>query len=146
MASNIPFVRGLNVMLKLYQSGAAVYFPCKVWDVEENSTEVSDDVNGEDRSRLDKVLNYYSISLDSFQFDETQMNMILAAQAADDAQGLPLAQTCAIMINHRDGTRAAYVLSQCKFGPFKNSAQSRQDAYMMNLKIRFRYLKQVPSI
>lgn len=146
MASNIPFIRGQNAVLKIYQDGKPVYVPGKVWDIEENATEAADDVNGEKRARLDKVTNYYSISFDMYQTDQTALDMILAAQAADDAAGLPLKQTAAIMLENRDGTKAAYLLSPAKFGPFKKSQSGRSDNVMINLKIRFQYIKKIPTI
>lgn len=146
MAANIPFVRGQNVVFKFYQDNKPVYIPAKVWDVEENATEVADDVGGEDRSRLDKVTNFYSMSIDIFQADQAVVQAYLDSQATDDAAQLPKKQTGALQIKHRDGTRAAYLLQEMKAGPMKLSMSSRTDAYMLNLKVRFRYFKNVPSI
>lgn len=146
MAANIPFFRGQNVVFKLYQDNKPVYIAAKVWDVEENATEVADGVNGEDRDRLDKVVNFYSVSIDIFQTDQSVVQAYLDAVAADDAAQLPKKQTGAIQIKHRDGSRAAYLLQEMKVGPMKLSNQSRQEAVMLNLKIRFRYLKPVKSI
>jgi hypothetical protein len=146
MAANIPFFRGQNCVLKAYQNGKPVTLLAKVWDVDENATEIAEGVNGEHRDRLDKVTNYYSTSVDMYQTDQEVMQAIMDAQDVDDANGLPLKQTCAIQINHRDGTKAAYILQECKFGPFKESQGGRADAVMLNLKIRFRYFKPVPTI
>lgn len=146
MASNIPFFRGQNVTLKFYQDNKPVYLAAKNWDVEENATENNDGVNGEDRDRLDKVTNYYTASVDIFQSDQAVMDAYMAAQATDDAAGIPNKQTAAIQIRHRDGTRAAYVLQEVKAGPMKQSMTGRAEAVMMNLKLRFRYYKAVPSI
>lgn len=146
MATNIPFFRGQNVVFKFYQQNKPVYLACKNWDVDENATEVSDGVNGENRDRLDKVTNSYTATLDVFQTDQEVMQAYIAAQDADDTNQLPLKQTCAIQITHRDGTRAAYILQECKVGPLKESMSGRADAVMLNVKVRFRYFKQVPSI
>lgn len=146
MASNVPFFRGKDVVLKLYQDGKPVYIAAKNWDVEENATEVAEGVNGEDRDRLDKVTNYYSASVDIYQADQTFMDAYIAAQAKDDASVLPLKQSAAIMIKHRDGTRAAYLLQEAKFGPTKTTQSGRADAVMLNVKVRFRYYRKVPTI
>lgn len=146
MPSNIPFFRGRNVKLKMYQDGKPVYLAAKNWDVEENATEIAEGVNGEERDRLDKVTNYFSCSVDIYQADQELMNSIIAAQDQDDLETLPLDQRCAVLINQRDGTSAAYGLMECKFGPFKMTQSGRGDAVMLNLKIRARYYKKVPSI
>lgn len=146
MSDAVPFFRGQNVVLKARQDNKNVTLLAKVWDVEENATEVNEGVNGEHRDRLDKVTNFYSISLDVYQTDQEVMQAILDAQDVDDANGLPLKQTCAIQINHRDGTKAAYILQEAKFGAFKMSQSGRADAVMLNWKLRFRFIKKVPAI
>lgn len=146
MSASIPFFRGQNVVLKLYQDGKPIYLAGKSWDVEENVTEVADGVNGEHRDRLDKVTNYYTASVDVFQTDQAIVEAYMEAQDNDDANGLPLKQSGAIQINHRDGTRAAYMLQEMIVGPMKMTNSSRQEAVMLNLKLRFRFFKKVPAI
>lgn len=144
--SNVPFFRGQNVKLKAYQNGKPVVVLCKNWDVEEVASENADGVNGEYRDRLDKVTNYFKCSMDVFQNSQEVMNALIAAQDADDAAGFPLPQTCAIEIQQRDGTRAAYLLSECKFGPWKTNMSSRDDAVMLNVAVRFRFWKPIQAI
>jgi hypothetical protein len=146
VATNIPFFRGQNCVLRLYQDNKPIYIATKNFDVEENVTEVADGVNGEHRDRLDKVTNYYTANVDIFQTDQEVVERYMEQQDNDDANGLPLKQTGAIMINHRDGTRASYLLQEMIIGPMKLTNSSRQEAVMLNLKLRFRYLKKVPSI
>jgi hypothetical protein len=146
MASNIPFFRGQNVVLKFFQDNKPIYIAAKNWDVEENATEIADGVNGEHRDRLDRVANYYTASVDIFQTDQEVVAAYLANQDNDDANGLPLKQSGAIQINHRDGTRAAYILQEMVMGPMKISNSSRQEAVMLNLKVRFRFFKPSPAI
>lgn len=145
-SSSIPFVRGQNVILRLYQQNKPIYVACKTHDIEENATEVVDDVGGENRSRLDKVTNYFTLSLDVFQADQEVIKSYMTAQDADDAAILPLIQNAALLIKNRDGTRAAFVLQEAKIGPMKLSMGGRDDAFMLNLKIRFRFFTPVPSI
>src|SRR5687767_11322537 len=114
MATNIPFFRGQNVTLRVFQNNKPVYVAAKTWDVEENAAEIADGVNGEDRDRLDKVTNYYSLTVDIFQTDQEVVQAYLDALARDDSAQLPMKQTLGISIKHRDGTRAAYVLQEAK--------------------------------
>lgn len=146
MSSAIPFFRGQNVILKFYQGNQPIYIAAKNWDVEENATENADGVNGEHRDRLDKVTNYFTANVDIFQTDQAVVAAYLASVEADDNNLLPLNQLGAVQINHRDGTRASYLLQEMKAGPMKLSNSSRQEAVMLNLKLRFRFFKPVPSI
>lgn len=146
MASNAPFFRGQNVVLKFYQDNKPVYLQATNWDVEENATEVADGINGEKRDRLDKVTNFYSATVDVNQNDQEVLEAILKAQDEDDAANLPLKQVAGIQIEHRDGTRAAYILTGVKAGPFKMTMSGRSEAVKLNLKMRFQNFKKVPSI
>lgn len=146
MSASIPFFRGKDCVFKLYMNNKPVYLAAKNWDVDENCTENNDGVNGEDRDRLDKVTNYFSSTIDVFQTDQAVLQAYIDAQDADDASLLPLKQMGAIQIRHRDGTRASYLLQEMKVGPLKMSLSSRQEAVMLNMKVRFRYMKPVPSI
>src|SRR4051812_1927409 len=101
MAANIPFTRGGNAVLKLYQDNKPVSFACKVWDIEENATEIADGVGGEDRDRLDKVTNYFTLSIDVYHADTKAIQAYMDAQTVDDAGVLPKNQTGALQLKHR---------------------------------------------
>jgi len=146
MSANIPFFRGQNAVLKLYQENKPIYIACKTWDVDENATDIADGVNGENRDRLDKVTNYFTVTVHIFQTDQSVVEKYMEAQEEDDNANLPKVQTGAIQIHHRDGTRACYLLSEMKVGPMKITMSSRQEAVMLQLKLRFRYFKSIPSI
>lgn len=144
--ANVPFFRGENVTLKIYQSNSRVVFPGKSFSVEQNATEVADGVNGENRDRLDIVTNSFSGSVDIYQADQTVMNALLAAQTAHDAQGLPLPQHGAVEIRQRDGIVAVYLMTEMVLGPWTNNASGRSDAVMLTLKFRFREWKPMQSV
>lgn len=150
MASNDPFFRGEDVVLRFYQQDGStlkpVYIAAKNWDVEENAAEIADGVGGERRDRLDKVTNYYSGSVDIFQADQEVMRAYLKAQAADDAHQFPLKQSFAVMIKQVGGVNACYLCKEAKVGPFKKSMSSRQDVVMLNLKFRFRFYEEAKAI
>lgn len=138
MASNNDyFYRGQNVKLKFYQQGSPIYMPAKSWSVEENCTEIAEGVNGEIRDRLDKVINFYSASVELYSLDQAVMNSIIAAQDQDDSEAAALKQTAAIQIHHRDGTKAAYLMKGVKAGPWSQAMSGRPDPVMLTLKMRF---------
>ena len=55
----------------------------------------------------------------------------------------PLKQTASILIEHRNGTKAAYMLTGCVFGPWNTGGNGRSDAVMLGLKMRFTKFKKV---
>lgn len=146
MAKNaIPFFRGQDVVLKVYQNNAPIYLAAKNWTVEENATEINEGVNGEPRDRLDKVTNYYSGSVDVYQTDQEVMQACIDNQVPDDNSSLPLPQAGAVQIRHRDGTRAAYKMTGMKLGPWSENQSGRDQAVMLTLKFRFQYWSAVQS-
>ncbi len=144
--SNIPFTRGQNVTLRLFQNGSPVYITTKNFKVEENATEAADPVNGEIRSRLAKVTDYYSFSCEIYENDKVFMDAYIAAQEAEDAQGLSLPQAASVQKKMRDGTRVAYAMQEACFGPWDYAPGEKSSASMHSLKGRFRFWKQLPSI
>lgn len=149
MASNDPFIRGEDVVLKFYQQkGAAmknVLILAKNWNVDENATEIAEGVQGENRDRLDKVTNYYEGSFDIYQNDKEFIEAYIEAQEALDSNQIPLKQSFAVLTKTPKGN-FAYVCQEAVVGPCKESMTSRQDAVMYNVKFRFRYYRRVPSI
>ncbi len=143
MSENDAFYRGQNVTFKIYQQFRPIYIAGKNWEVNQNSTEIADDVNGEKRSRLDIITNFYDASVDIFQSDQEVMDALIAAQQTADDAGLPLKQTASLLIEHRNGTKAAYMMLGCCFGPWKTNGSNRTDAVMLNLKMRFTKWKKV---
>lgn len=143
--TTFPFTRGQNVTLRCYQGNSPIYLATKNFKVEENATETADPVNGELRDRLDKVANHYSFSGEVYVADAILMDTIIAAQDADDAQGLPLNQGAAVFIKHRNGTQSAYAMAEAKFGPFDFNPGERSAATMITFKGRFRFWTKLPS-
>ncbi len=149
MASNDPFIRGENVVLKFYQQkGLAmkpVYLAAKNWKVTENATEVAEGVNGENRDRLDKVTNFYDVSFDVFQPDMEFLDAYMEAQDAMDNNEFPLKQTFGVIIKTPRGNHA-YICQEAMVGPWDTGMSGRADPYMATCKARFRYYKKAPSL
>ena len=146
MASNASFLRGQNCSVRIYQGGRNVTVLSKSFNVDENVTESNDDVNGEYRSRLDRTTNYYSMALELFLNDQEQIQMVLDYQANEDAAGFSLPQSCAIQMANRDGSRAAFLCKEARFGPWKMGISGRDDAITFSLGVRFRFFVPLPTI
>jgi len=144
--ANVNFFRGEDVTLKIYQDGAPVYIAAKNWTVDQQATEIQEGVNGEQRDRLDLVTNYYSGSVDIYQADQVLMRAMMDAQQTDDAAATPLEQRASVRIRQRDGTRAAYKLSNCRFGPWTMAQSGRADPVMLTMKFRFTNYDEVQAI
>lgn len=145
MSDNAKFFRGENTLLKIYQQAKPIYVAGKSWKCTQDATQCVDPVNGEKRDRLDLVTNYYDASLECYQSDQEILTALMASQETADNAGLPLKQTAAILIEHKDGTKAAYMLTECVFGPWDTGSSDRTSAVMISLKIRFRFFKKAQA-
>lgn len=134
---NIPFTRGKNVTMKLFNDNNPVIVFGKNWTIEQNATEVADDVNGEIRVRLDLITNFFSGTVDIYESDESVMSEIIKQQANDDAYAAPLSQSASIRIRHNDGSKAAYRCKGMVWGPWTSATPGRTEAKMLTLKFRF---------
>lgn len=139
------FFRGENVTLKLYLRGKPVLLLSKNWNVNQNATEISEGVGGENRDRLDIVTNSFGGSVDVYQSDQEVMDALIDDQTVRDASGLPLSWNGAVQIRHRNGTKANYLLQEVCVGPWGETMSGRPDAVMLNLKFRFTKWKKVQS-
>jgi hypothetical protein len=145
--NNLPFFRGEHVTLKFYLNGASVLLNCTNWTVETNHTEIAEGINGENRDRLDIVLNYYQATFDVNQNDQTVMNALIADQDNEDAGALPLPKSAAILIRQRDGQKAAYVMTgDLMLGPWSKNMSGRPDPVKLNCKMRFTKFSAAPTI
>lgn len=136
-----PFIRGRNGKLLLNIDGSNVTVRVKRFAVEENVTEVVDDVCGEDRSRPDIVTNFFELGFEAFQDDMTLANKWLAMLVPQDAQTAPLVVTVGLTYNMRNGTKQSYMGTQCTRRALKIDAASRSEAVMFPSGFRARYFK-----
>lgn len=146
MALNNSFIRGRDVKAKIRQNGTPIIAAFKSISIEELADEVADDVNGEERSRFDLVINGYRIVLDGYTPDFALLDSFLADTANADAANAPLVKLVQFTFRLRNGGTVAYRASgnSSARSPFKVDAGDRKGAIMQNVGYRFQYFAPVP--
>jgi len=142
MAENI---RGKDVTIRLAFNNAPLIVKAKTIEVNENADEITDDVNGEDRSELDIVTNYFEINLENYTPNMDVINASLAEIANQDAQNPQTRKIVVIRFTLRGGGPVAYNAKQVTRSPFNLKAGGRKEAVMTTLKLRARYFDRIQA-
>jgi hypothetical protein len=146
MAQGAPdFVSGKHVRFKFYLNGAPVIVFMKDTDIEEDAEEIADDVNGEDRSRLQKLTNFYRCQGQVFTPDKKLLEAWITNQANEDANEPQLDAAAGIRVEFLDGSAAAFVMKKVTVGPLKLRIGGRKERVMQNLALRFQYFDETQA-
>lgn len=140
---NKPFVRGKDATLRLFFDGKPYLFDVQNWRLGRNATVINDDVCGEDRSRLDSVTNFYSLTVRVLYSTAEQLKMLLKDQENDDAGAVPLDKQVAGVLREKGGGRAAFRLTNVVLDDWDIGAEGRADAVSINLPLRCQYVDEV---
>ncbi|MGL1297109.1 hypothetical protein ACSTKD_00015, partial [Vibrio parahaemolyticus] len=69
---------GKDVRLRLFVQSREVQINAKTWNCKANTTKYVDDVNGEDRSRPGRIINFWEFAFSGYQRDVDAFNAFLA--------------------------------------------------------------------
>src|SRR5438132_13916469 len=106
------FFRGKDARLRFFLDKREMQLNAKTWSAKANTTKYADDVNGEDRSRPGRIINFWEFQFSGYQRDVVAFNGFLFDIANDDAQVEPLIKSVGILIKMIDGTKAAYLATE----------------------------------
>lgn len=140
-----PFAIGQNAILQLFYKGNKYGDEMDVvsWDATENVTEVNDGVCGEDRDRLDTILNFIVVSLTMKVVLFDKIDAMIQHRADQDAQA-PGDIALGMSLSPRaKGKGATYGFSECTLGAMKLSAGGRADRLQLTKTVRARYWNKI---
>lgn len=141
------FISGKSVKARVQLNGSPWEIKVKSTRVKEDAVMVADNVNGENRSRLQKICNFYEVSLDCY--DDGQSSQILqnwlANQANEDANAPQLPLAGGLRFSYLDGTAGGFVFQGCTLGPLDYNASGRTERNQASVTFRAQYFQQVPA-
>lgn len=103
---------------------------------------IADDVDGEDRSRLDKVINFYNLSLKCFNATGDKMIMLLDYDVTVDTNNQPQVDF-GLQLKEIGGSKRQFGLEECVIDDWKWAGGGRKDRSMLTIPIRGRYYKKL---
>ena len=142
----IPHATGKDYKFSFFINGSPVKeFDIRSFSVTRNVTDVTDDVLGEDRSRLDAITNFFSIDASTFTTTAAQMQALLDEQANDDANGTPTQKSFAIVLTPRGGSgpKTGFIAKEVSLGGWKHDVNGRTERSMTSYPLRARYFETV---
>src|SRR5258708_17864199 len=123
--SSIDFFAGKDVVLRVFLNGTEVSLNAKTFNVKANVVKSNDGVNGEDRDRLTRYINFFDISANCYQNDAKLLQAMLDDIRNDDSQVSKLAKAAGIRIRVLDGSKAAFVAKELIFDDFDFQSTGR---------------------
>lgn len=144
--ANKPAIRGKDSTLKLFIGDKTIPIDVRRWRAAENATEIEDNVCGEDRARLDKVVNFYTVTLELLTSDATLIRELLKDQQNDDAGAIPQEKAVAGLLREKGGKKFAWRMSGVVLGAWDIGADDRASAVNQNVPLRCQYFEEVPVV
>lgn len=144
--ATIPHATGKDFKFSFFINGTPVAeFDIKSFSVTRNVTDVTDDVLGEDRSRLDAITNFFTIDAATFVTTARQIQALLDEQVNDDANGTPTQKSFACVLTPRGGAgpKTGFIAKEVSLGGWKLDASGRTERSMLNYPLRARYFDAV---
>ena len=139
------FFRGKDVRLRLFVATKEVQLNAKTWSCKANTTKYADDVNGEDRSRPGRVINFWEFQFSGYQRDVNAFNTFLDDIANDDLDVQPYIKSVGVLVKMIDGTKAAYLATEVTLDDPEMNQGGRAEAVMLSGGFRARYFKPVKA-
>lgn len=134
-----PFASGKNHKLVFILNDDKVTLFPRTWNVKENATISADPVNGEDRDRLQKVVNFYEMSVNAYVDTFKPLDALIANSKHLDLLTGAQPAGIAMMIYPNDGTKALYQGRELSIDDWEYNPGERATRAMMTIPIRFRY-------
>jgi len=149
MPNQMPtdFISGKHAQCKVYFNGQPWNIKTETLRWREVAEEIVDDVNGEDRGRLQKLTSHFDI--EAVCYDDGTSSQILqnwlANQANEDANLPQLPLSNGIRWNYLDGTAGGIIMTQCCLGPMEQNIGGRKVRVKNTVKWRARYVQKVAT-
>lgn len=145
MANQTPFFSGKDAVLRFFIDGDEVILNAKTWKVTAQGQKAADGVNGEDRARLQFLIDFFELTAECFMNDGKQIDAIQKYIANNDGQLTPFDGAAAIMIRPLDGTKKNFQAKELCWDGFDINNGGRTDRVMFSLQARFRYFEPIPG-
>lgn len=140
------FISGKNAQFIFFQDSNRVVLDVRTWDVGPNGEAVADGVNGEDRDRLQFIINFFEINCECFLQGVEPIRAMLANQAENDLNVEPLEKGIGLIIQPNDGTQAAFEAGEVTTDAWKWNSPGRVDRGTLNIPLRSRTFEEVPTL
>lgn len=141
-----PFFSGKDAVMRLFINGAEVILNLDTWDAGPNVTKAADGVNGEDRDRLQTIMNYFELTSKGWMDKAAQIPAVMNYISNNDAQVQPLDAAVALSFKILDGSKLAFVAKEVTIDDWKITQGGRTTRVNFSLNMRARYFDPIPTL
>jgi hypothetical protein len=140
------FVSGRHMKARVYFNGNVWAIKTKSMRVTELATEVTDQVNGEDRARFQKIIDGYEAEAECYDDGSSSiLTNFIINQANEDANLPQLPLAGGLRFNYLDGSAFACVFKNCTLAPLNVNIAGRSERTMHRVRFRAQYFSQTPA-
>jgi len=144
---SVPFLSGKNVKNVFIRDNEKVVLNDSSFEVKPNGVEIADGVNGENRDRLDYIINFYDINVTSFTAKLELVEAFIAEQKDRDTNTIPKDKAVGMVVQCNDGTTKSLVMwGDVTIGNWGLGIRGRTDRVQVTMPIRCQYLDFAPTI
>ncbi len=142
----VPFWSGKNAKVYFFIDGKKVPLDIRSWSVKANVTKAADGVGGEDRDRLQTIINYYEFSLTCWQVDVRDLALLLASIDNDDGMVQPLDKHVTFLIKPNRGTAAGFIATgDVTFDDYEWASPGRTERQTLTIPGRAQYFMPIAA-
>jgi hypothetical protein len=142
----VDFWSGKDSRVVLMQDDEQVVLDVLNWSCKPNGVKAADGVCGEDRDRLQFIVNFYELTLSCKQTKTQAIAAFLDAQANLDTGVADLQRGVYMLINPLDGTQGAFQATQVTLDDWDFRAGGRSERNDLNTPLRARYFTPLPTL
>lgn len=135
------FIKGKDSTLVLFIKQVKVAaLDVQEYTVKQDIEKIADDVNGEDRSRPDKVINFFDISLKCFNATGDKLKLLLGYDADLDVNQQPQVDF-GFQLKEIGGGGSQFAGEESVIDDWEWAGGGRKDRSMLTIPLRCRYFK-----
>ena len=143
--ASVPFFSGKDAIIRLFINGDEVVIPVKNWEVGVVGVDAADGVNGEQRDRLQFIVNYFEGSFTCWESDVSPLEALINNINNDDQEVLPLEKTVGFNMRLLDGTRKNFAGKEGTLGAWRFTQGGRTERVTLTVPFRIRFFDEVAS-
>lgn len=141
------FWSGKDSRLVFFQDDEQVAdFDVMSWSVKPEGTKANDGVCGEDRDRLQYIINNYAIQIEAKQQTIKLLEAFLEDQANKDARAIDLSKALGFLVYPLNGTQAAFQADEIVLDDWTWAVRGRAERNDISMPLRARYFKALATL
>jgi hypothetical protein len=144
--ADVPLVTGKDAKCRFFLGTNELVTLARTWTVRPKVTKIEEHIGGEDRARLQSLIDYFDLEYDCATRDGKIVNAAIGYYATIDQTLPPQAAAAGVRLAIYDGTRVAWVCKELNWDDWELGQVGRNKVMNTKLNMRFRYFDPSPAV